>query len=132
LIRAIFIAILGAALVAVALAAPAYAGERAEPQRSELDSYCSPTGDYCLGIEYQHKRVKLQIVSQAFTGDYTLCVKGPSSRECIGFSLERIDANYADSVDWKRRFGYQGPGTYLVQWKVGGSVLGKTLGFKFG
>ena len=126
---AALIAIVGAAL---GLASFAQAGEQAQAARGELDSYCSPTGDYCLAIQSQKGRVKLQIVSQAFTGRYTLCVKGPQSRKCREFKLEDIGSSYADSIDWERRFGFQGDGTYLVQWKLGGTVLGKTLGFRFG
>lgn len=126
---AALIAIVGAVL---GLASFAQTGERSEAQRGELDSYCSPTGDYCLAIQAQKGRVKLQIVSQAFKGRYTLCVKGPESRECHEFTLEDIGSSYADSIDWERRFGAQGDGTYLVKWKLGGTILGKTLGFQLG
>ncbi|MFI5123220.1 MAG: hypothetical protein ACHQJ5_10025 [Vicinamibacteria bacterium] len=126
---------LTAALIAATaigvLAAPAVG---ASERRSTLDSYCSPTGDYCLGIKYKPKggRVKLEISSLAFSGPYKLCVRGPQQKNCKQFSLTESGDGYADKVDWESNFGTQGDGTYLVTWKLNGTKLGKTLGFKFG
>ena len=124
---------LGLIVVGVAAAVAAPAGGASE-RRSTLDSYCSPTGDYCLGIKYKPNsgRVKFEITSLAFTGAYKLCVRGPDSKTCRQFSLSQSGEGYADKVDWESKFGTQGEGTYLVTWKLGGTKLGKTLGFEFG
>ena len=115
-----------AALVAAPLAggSPAGAGKR-----SVVDSYCSPTGDYCTGITIRRQRVKFEIGTFAFRGEYQLCVRAGSGKDCEFFRLERDHDVYTDKIDWARHFP-SGPGHYKVAWKKFGHRLGPQLGFR--
>ena len=118
-------------LIALGSATAPAAGSVNE-RRAVLDSYCSPTGDYCLGISKRNGGVKFEISSVAFSGAYKLCVRGPSERTCRKFTLSSSGGQYADRVDWERKFGIQGDGTYSAVWKLNGAKLGKTLRFQYG
>ena len=120
-----------ATLITFGLAAAPATGSVNE-RRAVLDSYCSPTGDYCLGISKRNGGVKFEISSAAFSGTYKLCVRGPSERTCRNFKLSSSGGQYSDRVDWERKFGIQGSGTYSAVWKLNGTKLGKTLRFQYG
>jgi hypothetical protein len=119
-----------AALAVCAAAVPAASGS--SERRVTLDSYCSPTGDYCLEIKAKGNKVKLKIASLAFSGEYKLCVKGPETKKCGDFLLEPDGSGWSDTVNFNGVFGYEGEGIYKVVWKLGGQKLGKTLGFQYG
>ena len=100
--------------------------------KGTLDSYCSSTGDYCLAIVAQRKKVKFQISSPSLSGGYTLCVRGPQSKQCRNYTLSSDDGNgYFDEVGLMSQFGYQGTGIYRATWKIGGQALKKTLAFQY-
>src|SRR5687767_8044768 len=118
-------------VAACAVAAPA--GGSTSERRVTLDSYCSPNGDYCQAVKAKGNKVKLQIASYSFSGEYKLCVKGPETKKCGVFELESTSGGiYADSVNWNGVFGYEGDGVYKVAWFLSGQKVGKTLGFQFG
>lgn len=109
------------AVGAVIVAAPASAGV--------VDSYCSPSGDYCTGIAKRDGRIKLEVRTFAFQ-DYLLCVTGPRGTDCLQARAETgRDDIYSDRIDAKRRFP-QGPGSYKARWKTSGSFLGPSLHFR--
>ena len=118
------------AVLAVGGATAPAAGAGSE-RRAVLDSFCSETGDYCLAIKSKGNKVKLQIASVAFSGEYKLCVKGPETKKCGNFLLSPDGTGWSDSVNWNGVFGYEGDGVYKVVWKLGSQRLGK-LGFRFG
>ncbi|MDX6581638.1 MAG: hypothetical protein QOI10_822 [Solirubrobacterales bacterium] len=127
-----FALIASSVLATGALVASAGAAAPDTGKRSALDAYCSPTGDYCLKITNPEGAVvKLQIKSLAFSGAYTLCVRGPDAKNCRNYSLSHQGNGYADSVGLLSQFGYQGPGIYRVTWKIGGKALKKTLSFSY-
>jgi hypothetical protein len=115
--------ILVATAALVAVAAPASA-------QAPIDSYCSPTGDYCTGIFREGGRIKLRISTFSFTGSYTLCVhprRGP--RECHSFKLARKAMGiYASRIDFDRQFSHTA-GRYGVSWHYSGNRLGPRLHF---
>jgi hypothetical protein len=120
-------------IAALAFGAATVPGAGADAERrAVLDSFCSETGDYCLAIKSKGNKVKLQIASVAFSGEYKLCVKGPETKKCGKFSLSQDGTGWSDSVNWNRVFGYEGDGAYKVVWKLGGQKLGRTLAFQFG
>ena len=105
-----------------------------------LDSYCSPTDDYCVAVLKRHGRIKFWISSEGFTGEYELCVR-PFSRasdsggqqrstRCQTFELDRRrDGVYDDRVDWERHFPNRGAGHYKVFWRRLDERLDKALHF---
>lgn len=98
-------------------------------KRQVVDSYCSPTGDYCTAITVSRTgKVKFALSSLAFGGEYTICVKGPGGKECEEFELEPKGGEHRDRVSWQRNFPSE-TGTHKVIWKLGGAKLGKPLFF---
>jgi hypothetical protein len=95
-----------------------------------LDSYCSPTGDYCTSVIQKHSRVKLHFGAFNFRGRYRVCVRGPHrTRVCHRSKLRRHPHGvYADQIDWARRFPHRTHGHYHVSWFKHGKV-GPTLKF---
>lgn len=109
----------------VALAAAPTASAR------PIDTYCSPSGDFCTGVFERQNRIKLQIDTFSFRGSYTLCVRGPSGgKQCKGFKLDKDSSIYRGKVDWARKFADRGAGRYDVTWEKFNSQLGKTLRFR--
>jgi hypothetical protein len=100
-----------------------------------LDSYCSPSGDYCTSISRSAKgELVFSLRTFAFTDKYKLCVEAPvkkEPRECgYWFPRDRGNGVYGSNVGFKQSFFYKGPGTYRVSWWFGdGNRLGKALTF---
>ncbi|HEU5063456.1 MAG TPA: hypothetical protein VFT79_09940 [Solirubrobacterales bacterium] len=94
-----------------------------------VDSYCSPTGDYCTGILREGGRVKLSISTFSFTGAYELTVKLPGvCRQTKTFRLRsKPHGIYSSRIDFARNFSCDGPGRYAVTWSWQGSQLGPAL-----
>src|SRR5258705_13159981 len=96
-----------AALLALATTALFSLTSFAGAKPTQLDSYCSPTGDICqeITLSKQGGRIKFGLYSftAAVQGDYTLCVKGPASKECEDFVLEQLpdEEAWADRVSWE-------------------------------
>src|SRR4051794_28009067 len=83
-----------------------------------LDSYCSPTGDYCTSVIQKHGRVKLHFGAFSFRGGYRVCVRGPHRTHVCHKSKLRPRGQdvYADQIDWMRRFPHRTKGRYHVVW----------------
>ena len=94
-----------------------------------LDSYCSPSGDYCTAVAKRDGRIKLEVRTFSFQ-EYLVCVTGPAGTDCL---QARADSDgrglYSDRIDAERRFP-QGTGRYTARWKVSGSFLGPKLHFR--
>ncbi len=105
------------------------AGAGAPASAGVVDSYCSPSGDYCTAVAKRDGRIKLELRTFAFR-DYLLCVTGPRGTDCLQARGEQgRDDIYSDRIDAKRRFP-QGPGAYKARWKTSGSFLGPSLHFR--
>ncbi len=99
-------------------------------QAKPVDGYCSPSGDYCIGINDKGGSIKLKIATFSFTGQYTLCVDPPrGSKACDDFQLEQNGDIYKDSVTLGSHFPSRASGRYAVTWHTQGFKLGKTLHF---
>ena len=128
------VAALGALATAALFSFTATAGAKPE----QLDSYCSPSGDICQEITLSKHggRIKFSLLSftAAVQGDYTLCVKGPSTKECHDFMLEQLpdEEAWGDRVNWADNFPATHSGRYIVKWKYQGERLGEKLHFKIG
>jgi hypothetical protein len=125
---------LGALTTAALFSSISTAGAKPE----QLDSYCSPSGDICQEITLSKHggRIKFGLLSftAAVQGDYTLCVKGPASKECRDFVLEQLpdEEAWGDRVSWAKNFPATRSGRYIVKWKYQGERLGEKLHFKIG
>jgi hypothetical protein len=111
-------------LIAVLCNAPAAHAARV------LDSYCSPSGDYCTSVTVNGGRVKLNIATFSFTGRYRICVRGPRNKRCHRFHLRRNGELYVDRVDWANNFPSAALGTYHVSWHKFGARLGRVLSWR--
>ncbi len=118
--------IAGSALVASLMLPTSIASARAT-----IDSYCSPyTGDYCVAVTRVNGRIKLEVKTFSFRGQYRLCVRNPvGSTRCHSFRLERHGDIWSDRVDWRRNFPHQRHGRYQVAWHKFGIIIGKRLAF---
>jgi hypothetical protein len=115
------------AVLLVASAGPASAAH-------VIDSYCSPTGDFCTGVFREGGRIKFKIDTFSFRGTYKLCVKPPREpRECKSFNLVRKSGGiYGSKIDFGRAFSSHRNGRYAVSWHTEGFRIGKTLHFSKG
>jgi hypothetical protein len=97
--------------------------------RTVVDSYCSPSGDYCTGIVREGGRIKFSISTFSFSGDYELTVKrGGECRSSKTFRLRSKPSGLNESkIDFARNFSCGGPGRYSVTWSLQGSQLGPAL-----
>jgi hypothetical protein len=123
------LAIPALALTAVAfLLVPAAASARTRA----IDSYCSPTGDFCTYVARSGGRVKLVLRTFSFRGRYRLCVKPPRhSRQCRSYRLvARRHGIYASRIDFARHFFHRASGRYTVSWHLSGSRIGPPLHFR--
>ncbi len=94
-----------------------------------IDSYCSPTGAYCLEVETANNRTYLNIKAKDLTGRYELCIKGRGLKDCKAFKLHKTGNGSADSVELDRQFDRPEPGRYSATWKLDGRKLGERLHF---
>lgn len=115
-----------AAVLALLAAAPARAAVK--------DAYCSPSGDFCEGVEPKKPRVTLGIHTFSFRGRYRLCTRFATEKgySCRTFRL-RAERNgvYGFSVRWQRYFPHQRRGRYFAKWKKAGSQLGPIIWFRW-
>jgi hypothetical protein len=71
------------------------------------------------------RKLRISLAAKYFD-EYVLCVKAPDqSQVCKPFDIEKTGSTYGDSVRWKRKFPNKGPGKYNVNWKSGGSIVGR-------
>jgi hypothetical protein len=116
-------ALVGTAVSALAAIGFATAGQ-AESRKQPLESYCSPTGDYCVAITDRRGRIKFELSTFSFKGRYRICVKNPGGKECHRYKLHRDGDTWSDRVDWARNFEVEVPARYTVVWRFGGQRLG--------
>ncbi len=125
-----------AGLLALATAALFSLMSTAGARPQQIDDYCSPSGDICQEITLSKHGGRIKFGLYSFTaavqGEYTLCVKGPSSKECRGFVLEQLpdEEAWADRVSWENNYPSTAFGPYVVKWKYMGDRLGKKLHFE--
>ncbi len=113
------VAVITAAVMALSLGAASTASA------AVLDDYCSPTGDYCTSVQEGKSNLKFKLVSLAFDGKFTLCLKGPDGKDCSDFRLAQRGDHWEFTVTYKANE----PGNYAVTWFYQGSKLGRTLKF---
>jgi hypothetical protein len=128
-------ALLVLSLCLAGLSAWPLAAQAGAPSRV-LDSYCSPSGDYCTAIKRSAKgQIVLSLRTFAFTDKYKLCVEAPvrdQPRECGYWWLkDRGNGVYASNVLMREHFFFKGAGQYRITWWYGdGNRLGRPLSFE--
>ncbi len=123
------------ALFAGVCTAQSLGAEPGASERETLDSYCSPSGDYCTAVKVKKDRLRFEVRAFApYFAEYKVCVKGPGGgRECAESQLHEAAGNkFKDSIDYLKHFTAEGPGDYKVVWKIPGSRLGDPLFFSAG
>jgi hypothetical protein len=116
--------------------ATAAARGAAAPRQKTIASYCSPSGDVCLGIVNRSGAVHLELSTAARYFDrYRLCVRPPGGGavgplRCGSFPVLRRGPGWGSSVKYARQYPVVGPGTYRVSWRLGAKPLGPTLRFR--
>jgi hypothetical protein len=98
---------------------------RAQAAGGGPSTYCSPTGDYCVGVGKRGTTALLSIASLAFKGTYRLCLAGPGGHGCKAFPLRRQGQMYVSTV----AFTPPARGRWTASWFYGSTKLGKSLGF---
>lgn len=127
LVAAASVALLAGALgqagqLDVAHAAPAVA----------QDGYCSPTGDYCVGVNPKGQKATLSIVLAArYFARYRLCVTPPQGpRTCKSFPIRKVGAEFSSTVRWEANYPNRGPGTYRAVWSTTSGFSTRPLRFR--
>ena len=99
-----------------------------------IDSYCSPSGDYCQYVIRNKGKIKFEMRQFPLRGKYTLCVKPPrETYTCKNFRWRRSGPILKSTVTFSRHFPSKKRGRYKVQWRsTDGYRIGKTLSFRKG
>jgi hypothetical protein len=97
-----------------------------------IDSYCSPTGDYCQYVLRKKGTIRLEMRQFPLRGKYGLCVKPPRETfTCKTFRWRKSGPIFKSSVTFARHFPSKKRGRYKVQWRsTDGYRIGKTLLFR--
>lgn len=99
-----------------------------------LDSYCSPTGDYCISVLGPKAKPSFVLRSSALTGQYKLCVKQAGyERQCGWWQLKSVGHGVrASRVAIADHFFLVGAGDYTFSAFYGNHQLGRGLHFTRG
>jgi hypothetical protein len=118
-------------------AAPSAAGPASQRATTTLVSYCSPSGDVCIGVIKRSGVLRAEITTAAhYFSRYTLCVRPPrtgasGARRCGSFPVFRQGhGTWGSSVRLKRQFPLTEPGICRVTWRLASGPLGPTLRFR--
>ncbi len=93
--------------------------------------YCSPwrhLQEITLSKKRRADQVRSVQIHAAVQGEYTLCVKGPGSKECHDFDIKQQQTDalvYSDRVSWDKNFPSTAFGPYIVKWKFPGLQAGQ-------
>jgi hypothetical protein len=119
-------------LVAASVVMALIAGPSTAQGARLIDSYCSPSGDYCQYVIRKQGKIKFEMRQFPLRGKYSLCVKPPrESFTCKTFRWRKSGPIFKGTVTFSRHFPAAKPGRYKVQWRLpGGHRIGKTLSFR--
>jgi hypothetical protein len=123
---------LGVLIVALVIGAGCFPA--AASAGHQLDSNCSPTGDYCTGVFASHGSISAILRTFSFRGAYELCIRPPGEHfDCRTFSLRsKAHGIYEGRVGLARQFGPLHRGRYAVRWVSSGYAIGPVLRFRVG
>lgn len=96
-------------------------------------TYCSPSGDFCLGAVKRGGVRYLTLDTFAFNGRVQVCVTTPKRRQqCRHFRLRRNHGMWSMKARWSKHFRNDGAGTYSAHFRLSGLTLGKPVTFRVG
>ena len=101
--------------------------------RTVIKSWCSESGDVCTAVTKKGGKLKLEMATFSFRGEYRLCVRNPSGvKRCRSFKLRGPDkfSLYSDRVGFAGNFPSNKPGKYKATWYKSGGRIGPGLKFK--
>jgi hypothetical protein len=120
--------------LACCLGAVSTPGATAAPK--PLDSYCSPTGDYCIGVFGPKSDPVFELRTFSLTDQYKLCLKdGRYERQCGWWKLKHDKHGiYKSRVRLQKSYFLEDDGPYIVSAFYGDSEsqLGRGLRFNLG
>jgi endonuclease YncB( thermonuclease family) len=96
-----------------------------------IDSYCSPTGDFCVAIRKVEGEFRFRLARFGRWGKQKVCVK-QETRTCRTYRQHRLGHGlYEWRANW-RAFPDEGGGRYSVRWfdKQGEYAVGPALHFR--
>jgi hypothetical protein len=99
-----------------------------------VDSYCSPSGDYCtLIVKKADGSIVFSIRAFAnYFGRATACVK-KETRACHSTTPRKDGGLYFWNIRREGNYPKEGPGEYKMRWSyAGGSPIGPALCFRRG
>jgi len=99
-----------------------------------VDSYCSPSGDYCsLILKKADGSIVFSIRAFAnYFGQATACVK-KDTRACHTTSPRKDGGLFFWNIRRQGNYPNEGPGEYTVRWRdSGGNAIGPALSFNRG
>ena len=99
-----------------------------------VDSYCSPSGDYCtLIVKKADGSIVFSIRAFAnYFGRATACVT-KETRVCHWTSPHKGTHLYFWNIRWQGNYPKEGPGQYRMRWRYsGGNPIGPALYFQRG
>jgi hypothetical protein len=125
--------VVGAVLLACLAAAVSLVPAGAQASKV-VNSYCSPSGDFCQYILRSNGKIKLEMRQFPLRGNYKLCVKPPGrGYSCRVFRWKKSGPIFKSTVTFSRHFPSRKAGRYKVQWRTAdGYKLGKSLSFRKG
>jgi hypothetical protein len=99
-----------------------------------LDSYCSPTGDYCMSVVGPKAKPSFVLRTFSFSGQYKLCVKQAGyERQCGWWKLKSVPHGiHASRVDVAGHYFLVGPGDFALAAFHGNQQIGRALHFTRG
>ena len=124
----IFLAAMLAVVVCTTIAPAAHAAS------TVVDSYCSPSGDYCtLILKKADGSIVFSIRAFAnYFGQATACVK-KETRACHSTAPRKHNGLYFWNIRRSGNYPNEGPGEYKVRWRdTGGNPIGPALYFRRG
>jgi hypothetical protein len=116
--------------LALASVSPIAAGAAPRP----LDSYCSPSGDYCIGVFGPKADPVFRLNTFSFTGQYKLCVQQQGfERQCGYWKLKSgPHGTHESRRTLSEGYFLEGAGRYTVSAFYGDHQLGRGLHFSIG
>jgi len=97
-----------------------------------VDSYCSPTGDYCTAIHKKADGTRIFEVRSfpKLFGEVNVCVT-KRTRVCHSARLNKGPHIWFFHIRWQGNYPKEGFGRYKVRWVLpSGDALGKALYFR--
>lgn len=121
-----------AVLLALLTLATPSASSAGKAKEKAVDTYCSPTGDYCTEVVRKKGSYFFKLVTFAHRGKARFCAQPKGRRKTCRRTKLRNDGDgvYLARINWNRKFPSKGSARRKVTVFAQGSRLGRALSFK--